>query len=107
MAEINRVMDQVKRQCSHAQIIMGAAVDAAMKDKLCVTVIAARQNAAPTCVSARTETHTAVARLPARREVVMARTAPKRKGRRQAGPDATAADHCFQRPVRQERADEA
>lgn len=80
MAEINRVMDQVKRQCSHAQIIMGAAVDAAMKDKLCVTVIAARQNAAPTSVSARAETHTTGAGSGGIREVVMSRTPQRRKG---------------------------
>jgi cell division protein FtsZ len=43
MAEINRVIDQVKRQCSQAQIIMGAALDPAMEDKLCVTIIVARQ----------------------------------------------------------------
>jgi cell division protein FtsZ len=30
MAEVNRVMEQIGRQCEHAQIIMGAAVDAAM-----------------------------------------------------------------------------
>jgi hypothetical protein len=46
----------VKRQCSHAQIIMGAAVDAAMKDKLCVTIIAAKQGAGPTSLAPRTET---------------------------------------------------
>src|ERR1017187_9862721 len=79
MAEINRVIDQVKRQCSHAQIIMGAAVDAEMKDKLCVTVIAARQNAAPTSVTARTETHMA-GTTPGGREVVVARSPAKRKG---------------------------
>jgi cell division protein FtsZ len=44
MAEVNRVMEQINRQCEHAQIIMGAAVDAAMKNKLSVTVIAAKQN---------------------------------------------------------------
>jgi cell division protein FtsZ len=44
MAEVNRVMEQISRQCEHAQIIMGAAVDAAMKSKLSVTVIAAKQN---------------------------------------------------------------
>src|SRR5665213_2202431 len=73
MAEINRVIDQVKRQCSHAQIIMGAAVDATLKDKLCVTVIAAKQNAAPASVPARTETHTAGAASGVAREVVVAR----------------------------------
>ena len=79
MAEINRVMEQVKRQCSHAEIIMGAAVDAALKEKLCVTIIVARQNAAPTGVSTRTETHTTGAASGAR-EVVMARLPQKRKG---------------------------
>ena len=44
MAEINRIMEQVKRQCGEAQIIMGAAVDEALKNKLCVTIIASRQN---------------------------------------------------------------
>ena len=80
MAEINRVMESVKRQCSHAQIIMGAAVDAELKDKLCVTVIAARQNAAPASPSARTETHTSGAASGGAREVVVARISHKRKG---------------------------
>jgi cell division protein FtsZ len=44
MAEVNRVMEQIGRQCERAQIIMGAAMDAAMKNRLCVTVIAAKQN---------------------------------------------------------------
>jgi cell division protein FtsZ len=46
MAEVNRVMEQIKRQCSRAQIIMGAAMDADFKNRLCVTVIAAKPNAA-------------------------------------------------------------
>ena len=58
MAEINRVMDQMKRQCGHAQITMGAAEDPALKDKLCVTVIVAKQNAAPTALSLRLESRT-------------------------------------------------
>jgi cell division protein FtsZ len=44
MAEVNRVMEQISRQCERAQIIMGAAVDAELKNKLSVTVIAAKQN---------------------------------------------------------------
>ena len=55
MAEVNRVMEQMKRQCGQAQIIMGAAVDPAIKDKLFVTVIAARQNPAPTAQALRLE----------------------------------------------------
>jgi cell division protein FtsZ len=44
MAEVNRVMEQISRHCEHAQIIMGAAVDAEMKNKLSVTVIAAKNS---------------------------------------------------------------
>ena len=46
MAEVNRVMEQISRQCEHAQIIMGAAVDETLKNRLSVTVIAAKQDAA-------------------------------------------------------------
>jgi cell division protein FtsZ len=38
-------MEQIGRHCEHAQIIMGAAVDETLKNRLSVTVIAARQNA--------------------------------------------------------------
>src|SRR5450432_2568292 len=44
MAEVNRVMEQISRQCERAQIIMGAAIDATLKNKLSATVIAARHN---------------------------------------------------------------
>ena len=77
MSEINRVIDQVKRQCAHAQIIMGAAIDEAMKDKLCVTVIAAKQTPASTGARVRTETHTTGAGTS---EVVVARVPRVRKG---------------------------
>ncbi len=40
MAEVNRVMEQVNRQCEHAQVIMGAAIDELFKDRLAVTLIA-------------------------------------------------------------------
>jgi cell division protein FtsZ len=45
MAEVNRVMEQVNRQCEHAQVIMGAAIDEAFKERLAVTLIAARKSA--------------------------------------------------------------
>ena len=48
MAEVNRVMEQIGRHCDHAQIIMGAAVDAELKNRLSVTVIAAKHNAVAT-----------------------------------------------------------
>ncbi|HEU6448336.1 MAG TPA: cell division protein FtsZ [Verrucomicrobiae bacterium] len=42
MAEVNRVMEQIGRHCERAQIIMGAAIDGSMKQKLSVTLIAAK-----------------------------------------------------------------
>ena len=48
MAEVNRVMEQIGRHCEHAQIIMGAAVDTELKNRLSVTLIAAKHNAAAT-----------------------------------------------------------
>jgi cell division protein FtsZ len=47
MAEVNRVMEQIGRQCEHAQIIMGAAVDETLKNRLLVTVIAAKPGPIP------------------------------------------------------------
>ena len=46
MAEVNRVMEQINRQCEHAQVIMGAAVDDAFRERLAVTLIATRRGAA-------------------------------------------------------------
>jgi len=74
MSEVGRVMEQVKRQCGHAQIIMGAAVDAALKEKLCVTVIAARQNAAPSGAPSRSEPSAAHASAPMHRDVAAFRS---------------------------------
>jgi len=48
MAEVNRVMEQIGRCCDHAQVIMGAAVDAEMKGRLSVTLIAAKNAVAQT-----------------------------------------------------------
>jgi cell division protein FtsZ len=45
MAEVDRVVEQIGRHCERAQVIMGAAVDEAMKTRLSVTVIAAKQTA--------------------------------------------------------------
>ena len=43
MAEVNRVMSQINHACEYAHIIMGAAVEAELGDRLSVTAIAARQ----------------------------------------------------------------
>jgi len=78
MAEVNRVMEQIGRHCERAQIIMGAAVDEALADKLCVTVIAARPEAS--CASLKPQTETRTAGGPASsRDFVVAHTARARK----------------------------
>lgn len=46
MSEVNRVMEQINRQCEHAHIILGAAVDDALGDTLSVTLLASSANPA-------------------------------------------------------------
>ena len=43
MAEVNRVMEQINRQCESAHIIMGAAVEESFADKLAVTLVASKR----------------------------------------------------------------
>ena len=79
MAEVNRVMEQVKRQCTHAQIIMGAAVDANLKGKLCVTIIAAKQSTAN--MPSRVEARASMPGASSKHDVVIARQQrPRRTG---------------------------
>jgi len=47
MAEVNRVMEQISRQCEQAQVVMGAAIDECFRDRLAITLIAARKNQQP------------------------------------------------------------
>jgi cell division protein FtsZ len=44
MAEINRVMEQINRQCENAHIIMGAGIYEAFAGRLSVTLVASRAN---------------------------------------------------------------
>jgi cell division protein FtsZ len=44
MAEVNRVMEQINRQCENAHIIMGAGIYEAFAGKLSVTLVASREN---------------------------------------------------------------
>ncbi len=44
MAEVNRVMEQVNRQCENAHIIMGAGIQEAYAGRLSVTLVASRRN---------------------------------------------------------------
>lgn len=46
MAEVNRVMEQINRQCDQAHIIMGASVDEELADRLSVTLLAASSGGA-------------------------------------------------------------
>ena len=43
MAEVNRIMEQINRQCEQAHIIMGAAIDEELGERLLVTLVASRK----------------------------------------------------------------
>ncbi|MEQ2006097.1 MAG: hypothetical protein ABMA26_04805, partial [Limisphaerales bacterium] len=43
LAEVNRVMEQVNRQTENAHLMMGAAIEEALGDRLTVTLVASRQ----------------------------------------------------------------
>ena len=43
MLEVNRVMEQLQRQAEQAHIIMGAAIDPGLEDRMMVTLIASRR----------------------------------------------------------------
>jgi cell division protein FtsZ len=42
LSEVNRVMEQINRQCEGANLILGAAIDEEMGDGLCVTLLAVK-----------------------------------------------------------------
>jgi cell division protein FtsZ len=44
MAEVNRVMEKIGRHCEQAQVVMGAAIDAAMANKLSIALVAAKNS---------------------------------------------------------------
>jgi len=46
MAEVNRLMEQINRQCENAHIIMGATIQEALMGKLSVTLVASQCGAA-------------------------------------------------------------
>lgn len=43
MSEVNRIMEQINRHCEQAHIIMGAAIDEDLGDRLLVTLVASRK----------------------------------------------------------------
>ena len=43
MVEVNRLMKQINEQCAQAQVMFGAAIDESLRDRLAVTLIAARK----------------------------------------------------------------
>ncbi|MSR42476.1 MAG: hypothetical protein EXS19_00400 [Pedosphaera sp.] len=46
MAEVNRVMDRLNARCEEAEVVLGAAVDAALTGRLVLTVVVARRKVA-------------------------------------------------------------
>ncbi len=135
MAEVNRVMEQVNRQCEHAQVIMGAAIDEAFNERLTVTLIAARKNAEHEAAgeteaaggSRRTRGNNCCPARPPRGpaqglcrrhplcrpdqvQQLMDEARPgwlaPAKERIQDAAGPVAAGDCLQRPLRQERADD-
>ena len=44
MAEVNRVMEHINGKCGNAQVMMGAAVDEAYRERLVVTIVAIRHH---------------------------------------------------------------
>jgi cell division protein FtsZ len=46
MAEVNRIMEQINRNCDHAHIILGAAIDEQLAGQICVTMLASSPSAA-------------------------------------------------------------
>ncbi len=45
MGEVTRVMEQVSRHCEHAHLILGAAIDEELNDRLLVTLVTSRREA--------------------------------------------------------------
>src|SRR4029434_10891472 len=43
MSEVHRVMEQITNQCERAQLIMGAAIDESFRERLAITLVAARR----------------------------------------------------------------
>jgi cell division protein FtsZ len=78
MAEISRVMEQIKRQCGRARIIMGATVDPDFKGRLCVTVIAAKESEQAKPGPSRPENGTSLTPSSGRRSVATDVSARKR-----------------------------
>jgi len=48
LKEVNLVMEQIHRVCEHAQVIMGAAIDVALGDRIGVTLVATKRTAPET-----------------------------------------------------------
>ena len=44
MADVNRVMEELNRQCERAQVIMGAAIDERFQDRLALTIVATQSS---------------------------------------------------------------
>lgn len=47
MAEVNRVMEHINGKCERAQVVMGANIDEAFRERLAITLIAVRRGESP------------------------------------------------------------
>ena len=66
MAEVSRVMEQINRHAENAHLIMGAAIEESLGDRLTVTLVASRQPANPPAASRLTVPDTAEPEAPPR-----------------------------------------
>ena len=61
MAEVNRVMEKISRQCERAQVLMGAAIDERYQDRLALTIVTGRRatTSTPRHMTSQEVSHTA------------------------------------------------
>ncbi|HEV2319813.1 MAG TPA: cell division protein FtsZ, partial [Verrucomicrobiae bacterium] len=104
MAEVNRIMEKINSHCDGAKVIMGAAIDAGMANKLSVVLIAAKngaEQAETASPSASTETNLAPGAPEANRE--SSSSSPRFDHRLLSGPTGTSLDRSGARPHRLRR----
>jgi cell division protein FtsZ len=65
MSEVNRVMEHLNSKCARAQVMMGAAIDEGFRERMAITVIAARRNEAKTSATVAGEAATSPEKLDA------------------------------------------
>ena len=95
MSEINRIMEQINRQCEQAHIILGAAIDEELGDSISVTLLAsspakplpapARPTDATATMADEQAISAAISTEPSNRPIVV--SAPPRELTKQPSPE--------------------